>query len=266
MFAGGAVGALLLFGGNESVKAELKQLIDLQHLDTNIRKLQAEIEAIPQRRAEIEQEFEQRASEFLALENRRDEAQQTRTRLEIELSETRTKAEHADRALMAATNEKEYTAAIREGDAARKHSSELETKILEQMVAFDGAQTEIGQRAPEMETMRGERDAQLAQIEARTQAEAQQLADLHAERERLQAALPKAMTALYNRISTRLRGGIAVAEARNNSCSACHMALRPQVMTEIRRGEEIITCDNCARILYFVPAQPAPQASTQTAP
>ncbi len=248
------------------MKAELKQLIALQHLDTNIRKLQAELEAIPQRRAEIEQEFEQRASEFLALENKRDEAQQTRMRLETELAETRTKAEHADRALMAATNEKEYTAAIREGDAARKHSSELETKILEQMVTFDGAQQEISQRAPEIETLRGERDAQLARLEEQTQAQARQIDQVRAERERLLAVLPKAMGALYNRISTRLRDGIAVAEARNNSCTACHMSLRPQVMTQIRRGEEIITCDNCARILYYVHTQTAPQASTQTAP
>jgi predicted nucleic acid-binding Zn-ribbon protein len=107
-----------LCGGDQRVKAELKQLIALQSLDINIRRLQAEMEAIPERRAEIEKEFEQRASEFLALENRRDEARHTRTRLETELTETRTKAEHSDRALMAATNEKEYTAAIREGDPA----------------------------------------------------------------------------------------------------------------------------------------------------
>ena len=42
------------------------------------------------------------------------------------------------------------------------------------------------------------------------------------------------------------------------------MSLRPQVMTEIRRGEEIILCDNCNRILYYVPAERA--QSTTTAP
>jgi predicted nucleic acid-binding Zn-ribbon protein len=248
------------------VKAELKQLIALQSLDLNIRRLQAEMEAIPERRAEIEQEFEQRASEFLALENRRDDARNTRTRLETELAETRTKAEHADRALMAATNEKEYTAAIREGDAARKHSSELETKILEQMEALEGAEREIGQRAPEIETLRAERDAQLVTLETQTQAQARQLEVQRQERARLLGELPKQMSALYNRISTRVRDGIAVAEARNNSCSACHMRQRPQVMTEIRRGEEIITCDNCARILYYVADTAAPQqAATQQA-
>ena len=249
------------------MKAELAQLIALQHLDTSIRRLQAELEAIPQRRAEIEKEFEQRASEFLALENRRDEARATRLRLETELAETRTKAEHADRALMAATNEKEYTAAIREGDAARKHGSDVETKILEQMEAFDSAERAISERAPEIETLRSERDAQLVALEEETRATAQQIDEQRAERERLFAALPKQMSALYNRVSARVRGGIAVAEARNGSCTASHMTLRPQIMAEVRRGADVILCDNCSRILYYEPAQQtSPQATTQVAP
>ena len=49
------------------MKAELQQLVALQKLDTSIRKLQAELEATPQRRAEIEKEFDQRAFEIRAL-------------------------------------------------------------------------------------------------------------------------------------------------------------------------------------------------------
>ncbi len=64
------------------MKAELQQLVALQNLDTTIRRLQEDLEAIPQRRAEIEKEFDQRAFEIRALENARDEARHTRTRLE----------------------------------------------------------------------------------------------------------------------------------------------------------------------------------------
>jgi len=69
------------------------------------------------------------------------------------------------------------------------------------------------------------------------------------------ANLPKQVSNLYSRIKTRIRDGVAVAEARNRSCTACFMSLRPQVMAEIRRGDDIITCDNCGRILYYVPAE-----------
>jgi hypothetical protein len=50
------------------VKAELEQLIALQKADSETRRLQSELAAIPQRRAEIEKEFDQRAFEIKALE------------------------------------------------------------------------------------------------------------------------------------------------------------------------------------------------------
>ena len=68
------------------MKAELEQLIALQNTDINIRRLQADIEAIPERRAEIEKEFDQRAFEIRELERQRDEARSARTRLEAEVA------------------------------------------------------------------------------------------------------------------------------------------------------------------------------------
>ena len=56
------------------MKAELEKLIALQNLDTSIRKLEKDLEAIPERRAQIEGEFDRRAFEIRALESRRDEA------------------------------------------------------------------------------------------------------------------------------------------------------------------------------------------------
>src|ERR1041385_2816909 len=101
------------------MKAELEKLIALQNLDTTIRRLEKELEAIPQRRAEIEGEFDQRAFEIRALESRRDEAKHTRARLEIEVVEQRGRAERAERNLMSSKRQDEYTAAIREAGAGR---------------------------------------------------------------------------------------------------------------------------------------------------
>ena len=61
------------------MKAELAQLIALQNADTNIRRLQTEIQSIPERRAEIEKEFDQRAFEIRAMEERRDNARRERS-------------------------------------------------------------------------------------------------------------------------------------------------------------------------------------------
>jgi uncharacterized protein len=236
------------------VKAELRQLIALQNADTCIRRLKAELEAVPERRAEIDKEFDQRAFEFKTTETQRDGARERRSALEIELAETRQKAEHADKALMASTNEKEYTAAIREADAARKHASQLETQILEQMEAVEGAEKRMGELEPEVAKLRQERDERVTAFERQVERERQELEDCRRERERLLSELPKQMGAMYDRISKRIRDGVAMAEAKNGACTACRMALRPQIMADVRRGEEIITCDNCNRILYYAPA------------
>lgn len=252
------------------MKAELEHLIALQNTDTSIRRLQAEIEAIPKRRAEIENEFDQRAFEIRALENKRDEARTERTRLETEAAETRSQAERAERNLMSSKNEHEYTAAIREADAARKHISQLETQVLEKMEIVEQSESALAEREPEVAKLRGEMEERLKAFEEQTSTQAELLAASRAEREQLAASLPKPMAMLYNRISARIRDGIAVAEARNGSCTACFMSLRPQVMAEVRRGDEIITCDNCSRILYYVPtdakvaqvARPASETAT----
>jgi len=237
------------------MKAELQKLIALQNLDTTIRKLEKELEAIPQRRAEIEGEFDQRAFEIRALESRRDEAKHTRARLENEVLDQRGRAERAERNLMSSKKQDEYTAAIREADAARKQISTLETQILEQMESLDKAEAELNERADEIATLNSDREARLTAFDDEKKRQSEELVNARSEREKVFASLPKSISTMYSRISARIRDGIAVAEARNRSCTACFMSLRPQVMAEIRRGEDIITCDNCGRILYYVPSE-----------
>jgi len=248
------------------VKAELQQLVALQNLDTRIRTLEKQLEAIPERRAEIEREFDQRAFEIRALENRRDEAKHTRARLENEVMEQKGRAERADRNLMSSKKQDEYTAAIREADAARKLISALETQILEQMEILDQAEGSLKERADEIATLNSDRESRLSTFDAETDKQSEDLKSARSEREQLFGALPKPMSGLYGRISARIRDGVAVAEARNGACTAWFMALRPQMMAEVRRGVEVITCDNCNRILYYAGSESAPTNSTTAHP
>jgi hypothetical protein len=166
---------------------------------------------------------------------------------------------------MSSKKQEEYTAAIREADAARKQISTLETSVLEQMEAFEQAEAALNERADEIASLNSDRETRLQTFDADTAEQANKLAKERAERERLVNELPKALSLLYTRISARIRDGVAVAEARNGACMACFMALRPQAMAEVRRGEEVVTCDNCNRILFYVPRDSASPASTVSA-
>lgn len=237
------------------MKAELEKLIALQNLDINIRRLESELQTIPERRAIIENEFEQRAFEIKTLENSRDLAHETRIRTEGEIAQTQMQAERAERNLMSSTGEKDYGASIREIDATRKHLSQLETQLLEKMEEIETIEAALAEREPEIKRLRIELAAKVQVFETELKDESEELESCRIERERVLSALPKQMVTLYNRIMARIPNGIAVAEARNGLCTACFMALRPQVMAEVRRNEEVITCDNCGRILFFTPVE-----------
>jgi predicted nucleic acid-binding Zn-ribbon protein len=154
---------------------------------------------------------------------------------------------------MSSKKQDEYTAAIREADSARKQISTLETQILEQLEQLEQAEAALKERADEIASLNSDREARLKAFDEESATIGERLAAARKERDEVFANLPKQMSGLYTRIKSRIRDGVAVAEARNRSCSACFMSLRPQVMAEIRRGEEVLTCDNCGRILYYVP-------------
>lgn len=239
------------------MNAALEQLIALQKAETKIKILQAEIESIPQRRADIEKEFEQRAFEIRELEIKRDEARHARAAFEKEIAETQAHAERTEKNLMSAKNETQYTAAMREREIARKHISTLETQILEKMEIIEEAEAILKERQPEVEKLRGEMEEKLKAFEEQIKTQTKELEQTKIQREEIYGLMPKELSTTFNRIATRIRDGIAVAEVKNGACSACFMALRPQIFSEIRRGDEIITCEDCNRILYYVSADTA---------
>jgi predicted nucleic acid-binding Zn-ribbon protein len=233
------------------VRAELDKLIELQKTDTNLRRLKRALETADERRAAIEQEFEQHAFSIREIQGRRDELHTTRADLERQIAENRTYLERAERNLKHSQNQKEYETAMREMDALQKQITAFETQIVESMEQGEGVEKELEDRAEEIATLDSKRDAALAEFDSQLKAEKAEFDTETAHRATAFATLPDRLAGVYNRLAQRSRDGIAVAEVVNGACSACHMSLRPQVMLEVKQGTDIITCESCARILYF---------------
>jgi hypothetical protein len=246
-----------------ALNSELSQLILLQEVEVEIRRLKSEIESFPLRQQELERQFAESVKEYLELKEQLDSAQAEKQRLEDELEVEQQKHQKFKNDLMKATNEREYTTAVREIDVARKTISALETEILKLMERIEKLEAQVNERAPEMESRRIEVDRQLAEWSATASASRQQLDTLSVERDTKLLGLSPDSRATYQRLS-RMRSGLALAEARDWSCLACRMKIRPQVFNDIRKGDSIITCESCGRILYFK-VEAAPNA-TGTAP
>jgi predicted nucleic acid-binding Zn-ribbon protein len=233
------------------VIAELDKLIELQTTDTNLRRLKKQLETAQTRRAEIEQEFEQHASCIREIQGRRDSINTRRADLERQIAENKTYLERAERNLKHAQNQKEYETAMRETDALQKQIAAFETQIVEGMEEVEGVEKELEERAEEISTLDSKREAALKEFDSELKKARSEFDSETKRRQSVFATLPDRLASVYNRMAQRSRDGIAVAEVVNGSCSACYMSLRPQVQLEVKRGDQIITCENCTRIMYI---------------
>ena len=146
---------------------------------------------------------------------------------------------------------------MRESDALQKQISTLEGQVLEKMGVIEEIEKELAERSEEISSLEGNRDKSIGKFEAELAKNKTEFEKESKGRGKVFETLPKNLATVYDRLTQRSRDGIAVAEVKNNSCSACFMAIRPQVLIEIKMSDNIITCESCTRILYILKRESA---------
>jgi len=233
------------------VSPELSQLIELQELDLEIQRISDRLSRIPEEHDKIESDFKQHAAEFLDLKSKHEQTLEDRKQLEADLATTQQDHEKFELDKTRVRNEKEYTAVLREIDSTRKHVSSLETDILKRMEEIEALDTELAIRAPDVERLRAEVDLSLSALDQEG-AEAQRLlVEFGERRKNLAGQMHKHLFSTYERLS-RLGRGQALAEVRTNGiCAACRVRVRPKIFSDVRKGDQLIICENCGRMLYY---------------
>jgi predicted nucleic acid-binding Zn-ribbon protein len=237
------------------VLPELEKLILLQQIDTKIKILRKNIDTASQRRSNLEKEFDKKAGQIKEVQEKRKEANEKRAKLEVKINEIKAKIQRAERNLRVARNQKEYEAAVRELDVLQKQFSSVESEMLDMMVIIEESDKFLTEKAEEISKLEAERKEALDNFEIQLEQDKAQLEISLRMRQEAFASLSANSAKMYTRLIERSNDGVAVAEVINESCSSCFMKLRPQVMMELRRGEKLVTCESCTRILYIATAE-----------
>jgi predicted nucleic acid-binding Zn-ribbon protein len=240
---------------------DLEKLIALQRLDSTAHGAERRIADEPERQKALDARVETAEAAVAAARQRLTDSQTARRGIEKEVAVHQGRLSKFNEQAMAVKTNQEYHAIQHEISFAKNEIKALEDRLLENMMEGD----ELAASVKAAETaLAAERKA----VEAERKAAAAEGAELKAtldrvtrERASVAATVTPAVLSTFELVSKR-RGGVALAEARDGICTICHVRLRPQVFNNVRRNDEIIQCDSCQRILYFVPAaaptSPAP--------
>jgi predicted nucleic acid-binding Zn-ribbon protein len=244
--------------------AELERVIGLQHIDSSLHDAERRLAEEPERLKSLEGRLEAAKQGVANAKATLSANQAARREVEKEVAVHQGRlSKFRDQAMAVKTNQ-EYHAIQHEIAFAQTEIKKLEDRILELMV--DGDDLSAAVKRAEA-ALAAEQKAVEADGKALTAEHAELTASLErlrAERRAIASALAPDVLAIFDLVSKR-RNGIAVAQAKDGICTICHVRLRPQLFNTIRRNDEIVQCDSCQRILFFVPP-PVPESAPSTNP
>ncbi len=231
---------------------ELKRIVRLQDLDSQIRELQREIATLPKHISEIERTLEGHLRKLEADKAALAANQRERKNIDGEIQSQEQKASRLKDQMMEAKTNDQYRAFQKEIEFCQKEIRRCEDRILALMEESEPLDQNVKGAQVALEEERRRVEAEKEQARARTAADESALADLNAERGALVGEIPASIYTSYERIRAK-RGGLAVADATEGRCSACHLSLRPQFFQELRSGQGVMFCESCGRILFYNP-------------
>ncbi len=232
--------------------ADIQQVTRLQSLDLKIGDLQREVAALPKHISQIEKALESHLRRLEADRAAITGNQKERKRLEDDIKVHEQKVSKLKEQMLQAKNNEQYRAFQNEIDFAEKAIRKCEDGILDLMTESEPLDANVKKAEAALKEEKRQVDAEKLRAQERTAADQQELTQLQAERKLVAAKVNPQTYSAYERIKKKWRG-LALAEAQDGRCSACQISLRPQFYQELRRGDELMFCESCGRILYYNP-------------
>jgi uncharacterized protein len=238
------------------VTEELEILWSLHGLDDRVAILQVALQRHASEREGLEQRLK---SERVHLETHKHKLaalQLKRRELEREIETLGAEERKFQSQLPMVKKNEEYTALLTEIKGAKTRRSDRETDLLMLMEEEEqaGRERPVVERA--LAGIEAEATSRRKEIDAEEGNERDQVAALEAERASLMTRLPQGTRTRYERIRVS-KNGRAVVPIVKGACGGCYRGQPPQVLQEARRGDRLLLCDGCGRLLIWPPDEPS---------
>lgn len=228
----------------------IEKLLILQDRDRRIRRVKGELAHIEPERQIFQTRAAGAQTGLDAAKTRIKQIESDRKNLELEVEgKKQLITKYANQQLQTRKNE-EYRALSHEIDTCKEEIFKIENLEIELMEQGEAAQKEVARATQAATEARRLMEEQLAQLGAREQNLKKELEELTTNREELAGAVDESARARYERL-VRNKGESVVVGVQHGVCGGCHMRLPAQVLVTCQAQQELVTCTNCGRILYY---------------
>jgi predicted nucleic acid-binding Zn-ribbon protein len=228
---------------------ELKKLVSLQNVDSEIFKLEEELDILPDKNDALEDQIVEKENKIKELKNAIDIQVDEKEKRDEIYKKGEEKLKTITGKQSAIRNKEEYNALLREIDNIKRFNRDLSDEIAEINKEIE-AKTEELNITEEQFSREIEGFKKQIEINSKRMDELDKTIDkLYDEREKLSKNIRPAVYNKYQRIIETSPNGKAIAMAEHRVCLGCNMTLPPELYNMVLRAVRIEVCPNCQCIL-----------------
>ena len=225
----------------------LRALYKLQQIDLELDELNEGGGDLPSEVDALQRRIDDLSAAISAEEEKLRQLREARAGSNDAVNDLRERVKMLNERLRTVRNNKEYEATTNDIAAA-----EVELQSMERSATTVNTQEAMLIR--DIEGLSRQRDELLRESEEKSETlstirdtQADEVNDLRQQKAEMAAQLSPELIKRYQHIRTAHED--AVVKVRKGACSGCYRAISPQTLVEMRRFEQLFTCEHCGRLL-----------------
>ena len=232
----------------EKILSTLKTLQDI--LSEKI-ELEQKIQEIPKLLGTQEELLARMKKTFIEKNQDYEKAKTAESEYRNSLLDAESKREKAEKNMESISTQREYEALDKEIEDAAGRELEFRNKLQREVRLLSELDEEIKQSQALIEQQESELEERRMEIEREAAEKETQMKALSEQENTLAAELddPDVLFKFERIIRNKMGRGIVA--IKGGVCMGCHMILPAQFANNVRRGEEIVFCPYCSRILFY---------------
>jgi len=235
-----------------TVEKKLRNLYNLQAVDTALDNLKAMMGELPMEVADLEDEIIGLETRIKNIEGEIAETNDSINAYRTRIKECNQQSDKYKDQLNQVKNNREYDALNKEIEILGLEVMQAEKSIRIQNEKLEAQNQILAATGETLESRK--KDLEFKKVELKTieKENEEEMNRLSAERAKVEADVDTRLLKAFNRIRKNVRNSIAVANILRGSCGGCFARIPPQRQSDIRAHFKIIDCEHCGRILVDV--------------
>jgi uncharacterized protein len=229
---------------------QIEKLLILQDRDRKIFGLKHELSRIDPERRMLQGKTSGTQAALDAAKLKVKQIETDRKKLELDVEAKKGQIEKYALQQFQTKKNEEFRALGNEIDHAKHAIVELEDKQIELMEQMEVAQKQVAVAQKDADEAKKLSDGQVKDLAVREENLKKELAEMEASRAALTSGIDESVLGKYMRLQKQ-KGENIVVGIQHGVCGGCHMKFPTQVVLACQKGQELVTCPNCGRILYY---------------